>query len=77
VPGKLVASLGDFTTPVDAIETADGTIYVAELGHRNLVKVSADGKTALDRGQGAARCPSPWRKDRAMSSTSPSTPPVR
>jgi sugar lactone lactonase YvrE len=43
--GKLVASLGDFTVPVDAIETADGTIYVAELATGNLVKVSADGKT--------------------------------
>jgi sugar lactone lactonase YvrE len=42
--GKLVASLGDFTTPVDAIEAADGTIYVAELATGNLVKVSADGK---------------------------------
>ena len=45
VTGKLVASLADFTTPVDAIETADGTIYVAELATGNLVKVSADGKT--------------------------------
>ena len=43
--GKLVATLADFTTPVDAIEAADGTIYVAELATGNLVKVSADGKT--------------------------------
>jgi sugar lactone lactonase YvrE len=43
--GKLVATLADFTTPVDAIETADGSIYVAELATGNLVKVSADGKT--------------------------------
>ena len=43
--GKLVASLGDFAAPVDALETADGTIYVAELASANLVKVSADGKT--------------------------------
>lgn len=43
--GKLVATLGDFTTPVDAVEMADGTIYVAELATGNLVKVSADGKT--------------------------------
>jgi len=43
--GKLVASLGDFTAPVDALEAADGTLYVAELGSGNLVKVSPDGKT--------------------------------
>ena len=43
--GKLVATLGDFAAPVDAIEAADGTIYVAELGSGNLVKVSPDGKT--------------------------------
>jgi outer membrane protein assembly factor BamB len=42
--GKLVATLGDFAAPVDAIEAADGTIYVAELATGNLVKVSADGK---------------------------------
>jgi sugar lactone lactonase YvrE len=42
--GKLVATLGDFAAPVDAIEAADGTIYVAELASGNLVKVSADGK---------------------------------
>ena len=43
--GKLVATLGDFAAPVDAIEAADGTIYVAELASGNLVKVSPDGKT--------------------------------
>jgi sugar lactone lactonase YvrE len=43
--GKLVATLGDFAAPVDALETADGTIYVAELASSNLVKVSPDGKT--------------------------------
>ena len=43
--GKLVATLADFTTPMDAIETADGAIYVAELATGNLVKVAADGKT--------------------------------
>jgi sugar lactone lactonase YvrE len=42
---KLVATLGDFAAPVDALETADGTIYVAELASANLVKVSPDGKT--------------------------------
>jgi sugar lactone lactonase YvrE len=42
--GKLAATLGDFAAPVDAIEAADGTIYVAELATGNLVKVSADGK---------------------------------
>jgi len=42
--GKLVASFGEFATPMDALETADGTIYVAELASSNLVKVSADGK---------------------------------
>jgi outer membrane protein assembly factor BamB len=42
--GKLVASFGEFAAPVDALETADGTIYVAELASSNLVKVSADGK---------------------------------
>jgi len=42
--GKLVATLGDFAAPVDAIEMGDGTLYVAELGSGNLVKVSADGK---------------------------------
>src|SRR3982075_2189786 len=43
--GKLVATLGDFAAPVDALAMADGTIYVAELASANLVKVSADGKT--------------------------------
>jgi sugar lactone lactonase YvrE len=43
--GRLVASLGDFAAPVDAIEAADGTLYVAELATGNLVKVSPDGKT--------------------------------
>lgn len=42
--GKLVASFGEFATPMDALETADGTIYVAELASSNLVKISADGK---------------------------------
>jgi len=42
--GKLVATLGDFAAPVDAVEFADGTMYVAELASGNLVKVSADGK---------------------------------
>jgi sugar lactone lactonase YvrE len=42
--GKLVATLADFTAPVDAVEMADGTLYVAELGSGNLVKVSPDGK---------------------------------
>lgn len=43
--GKVVATLRDFAVPVDAIETADGTVLVAEAGSGNLVKVSADGKT--------------------------------
>jgi glucose/arabinose dehydrogenase len=43
--GKLVATLSDFAAPVDALEMADGTIYVAEQGSGNLVKVSPDGKT--------------------------------
>ncbi|CAN5923403.1 SMP-30/gluconolactonase/LRE family protein [soil metagenome] len=42
--GKLVATLNDFAAPIDALEMADGTLYVAELGSSNLVKVSADGK---------------------------------
>ncbi len=42
--GKLTATLGDFLAPVDAVEFADGTMYVAELASGNLVKVSADGK---------------------------------
>jgi sugar lactone lactonase YvrE len=42
--GKLVATLSDFAAPVDAVEMADGTLYVAELASGNLVKVSADGK---------------------------------
>ncbi|WP_421995378.1 hypothetical protein [Reyranella sp.] len=42
--GKLVATFGEFAAPVDAVEMADGTLYVAELGSSNLVKVSADGK---------------------------------
>ena len=42
--GKLTATLGDFAAPVDAVEFADGTMYVAELASGNLVKVSADGK---------------------------------
>ena len=43
--GKLAATLGEFAAPVDALEAADGTIYVAELATGNLVKVSPDGKT--------------------------------
>ncbi|MBX9944341.1 MAG: SMP-30/gluconolactonase/LRE family protein [Reyranella sp.] len=43
--GKLVATLGQFAAPVDALEGADGALYVAELASGNLVKVSADGKT--------------------------------
>jgi len=43
--GKVVATLGDFAAPVDAVETNDGTLYVAEMGSGNLVKVSPDGKT--------------------------------
>jgi sugar lactone lactonase YvrE len=43
--GKLVATLGDFAQPVDAIEGNDGSVYVAENGSGNFVKVSADGKT--------------------------------
>jgi sugar lactone lactonase YvrE len=42
--GKLVATLTDFNVPIDAIETADGTLYVIELASGNLVKVSPDGK---------------------------------
>jgi sugar lactone lactonase YvrE len=42
--GKLVATLGDFAAPIDALEAADGTLYVAELASGNLVKVSPDGK---------------------------------
>ena len=42
--GKLTATLGEFAAPVDAVEFADGTMYVAELASGNLVKVSADGK---------------------------------
>jgi sugar lactone lactonase YvrE len=43
--GKLVATLGEFNAPVDALEAADGTLYVAELATGNLVKTSPDGKT--------------------------------
>ena len=43
--GKLVATLTELAAPVDALESADGSIYVAELASGNLVKVSADGKT--------------------------------
>lgn len=43
--GKLVATLTGFAAPVDALEAADGSIYVAELASGNLVKVSPDGKT--------------------------------
>ncbi len=42
--GKLTATLGEFAAPVDAVEFADGTMYVAELASGNLVKVSPDGK---------------------------------
>jgi sugar lactone lactonase YvrE len=42
--GKVTATLSDFSAPVDAIETTDGTVYVAEVGSGNLVKVSPDGK---------------------------------
>ena len=34
-----------FAAPIDALEGADGSIYVAELASGNLVKVSPDGKT--------------------------------
>ena len=43
--GKLVATLTGFAAPIDALEGADGSIYVAELASGNLVKVSPDGKT--------------------------------
>ena len=43
--GKLVATLTGFAAPVDALESADGSLYVAELASGNLVKVSPDGKT--------------------------------
>ena len=43
--GKLAATLAEFNAPVDALEAADGSLYVAELAAGNLVKVSADGKT--------------------------------
>ena len=43
--GKLVATLDVFAAPVDALEGADGSLYVAELASGNLVKVSPDGKT--------------------------------
>ena len=43
--GKLVATLTGFAAPIDALESADGSIYVAELASGNLVKVSPDGKT--------------------------------
>lgn len=42
--GKLIATLTGFAAPVDALEAADGSIYVAELASGNLVKVSPDGK---------------------------------
>jgi sugar lactone lactonase YvrE len=42
--GKITATLGEFAAPVDAVEFADGTMYVAELASGNLVKVSPDGK---------------------------------
>ena len=43
--GKLVATLTGFAAPIDALESADGSIYVAELASGNLVKASPDGKT--------------------------------
>ncbi len=43
--GKLVATLDGFAAPVDALEGADGSLYVAELASGNLVKVNPDGKT--------------------------------
>ena len=58
--GKLVATLGDFAPPVDAVEMADGTLYVAELGSGNLVKVSARRQAAQHRRQGAARRRRRW-----------------
>ena len=42
--GKLVATMTGFAAPIDALEGADGSIYVAELASGNLVKVSPDGK---------------------------------
>lgn len=42
--GMLVATLTEFAAPIDALEAADGSIYVAELASGNLVKVSPDGK---------------------------------
>ena len=52
--GKLVATLSEFAAPIDALEGADGSIYVAELASGNLVKVSPDGKSAQRRRQGTA-----------------------
>ena len=43
--GTLVATLTGFAAPIDALESADGSLYVAELASGNLVKVSPDGKT--------------------------------
>ncbi|TAJ42376.1 MAG: hypothetical protein EPO55_01670 [Reyranella sp.] len=43
--GKLTSTLAGFAAPVDALEGADGSLYVAELASGNLVKVSPDGKT--------------------------------
>ncbi len=42
--GKLVATMTGLAAPIDALEGADGSIYVAELASGNLVKVSPDGK---------------------------------
>lgn len=43
--GRLTSTLAGFAAPVDALEGADGSLYVAELASGNLVKVSPDGKT--------------------------------
>ena len=67
-------SFGEFAAPVDALETADGTIYVAELASSNLVKVSADGKQRSTRD---LRGPAALARGKTTWFMSPRSPPAR
>ena len=55
----------DFAAPVDALEAADGTIYVAELGERQSREGEPRRQDAQHRRQGTARAGGAWPRARA------------
>ena len=75
--GKLVASFGEFAAPVDALETADGTIYVAELASSQPGQGQRRRQAALHRRQGTARPGGARAAARTTWSMSPRSPPAR